>query len=121
MNNHLANLARRRLEILRRIEVQRMEMADISAHLHKPLLVVGMGLRAVRLVSSHPVLVVGGLTALLVWRKNENLDFGKKWWQILYCFPSLISFGLKSFFSAVHTLGEERKVACGKTRTHQIK
>lgn len=121
MNNHLANLARRRLELLRKIEVQRTEMVDIFAHLQKPLLVIGAGVRLVRFVRSYPVLMVGGLTAMLMWHRKGNPGRGQKWWQILYSHPALISFGMKSLSSAAHRLGKEQKVPFEKTQSHQIR
>ena len=108
MNKQLANLACRRLEILKRIEAQRTEIADISGHFHKPLAVVDVGRKAVRFAYSHPVLVAGGLTALLIWRRKGISGLAEDAWRLLYRYPSVVLFGLKLILSAAHSHGEER-------------
>lgn len=108
MKKQLANLADRRLEILKRIEAQRMEMADISGHWQKPMGMVDVGLKGVRLVYRHPVMVVGGLTALLIWRRKGIAGVAEKGWRWLYRYPSAILFVLKLILSATHSHGEER-------------
>ncbi len=75
-----------------------MEMADICGHLHKPLVVVDAGLKVVRFVYSHPVLVAGGLTALLIWRRKGIAGVAERAWRLLYRYPSAILFGLKLFY-----------------------
>jgi len=108
MNRQLANLACRRLEVLKKIEAQRTEMADISGHFHKPLAVADAGLKVARLVYSHPVLVAGGLTALLIWRGQGIVGFAKGAWRLLHRYPSAALFGLNLILSAAHSRGEER-------------
>jgi hypothetical protein len=108
MKKQLANLADRRLEILKRIEAQRMEMAGISGHLQKPMGIVDVGLKGVRFVYRHPVMMVGGLTALLIWRRKGVVGVVEKGWRWLYRYPSAILFVLKFILSANHPHGEER-------------
>lgn len=107
MNKQLADLACRRLEILDRIAAQRTEMADISGHFHKPLAVADTGLKVARFVYSHPVLVAGGFTALLIWRRKGIPSFAKEVWSLLHRYPSAALFGLNLILSATHS-GEER-------------
>lgn len=86
-----------------------MEMADITVHFHKPLAVADAGLKVVRFVYSHPVLVAGGLTALLIWRRKGIAGLAKDGWRLLYRYPSATLFGWRLILSAIHSPGEERK------------
>lgn len=109
MNKQLADLACRRLEILERIEAQRAEMASISGQFHKPLAVADAGLTVARFVYGYPVLVAGGLTALLIWRGKGIVSLAKEAWRLLDRYPSAAQFGLNLILSAAHSLGEERR------------
>jgi len=107
MNERLAQLARRRLELQLQIEEQREAMAEITLHLHRPLTVVDVGLNAVRMINKHPAIVAGGVTALLTWRRHGILGLAKNGWRLLYLYPSAIFFGLKYLSAALRPTGEE--------------
>lgn len=115
MNKRLARLAFRRLELIEKIRAQRMEMAEISLNLHKPLAVVDVGLKVVRLIYSHRGLVVGAVTALLTWRRKGIVGLAKNAWRLLYLKPSAILFGLKYLTSATCTPSDERDTEVLKT------
>ena len=100
MKAQLARLAQRRLELAGQIEVQRLEMAEASEQLHRPLAVVDVGLHAIRLIYDHPAWFAGGVTALLTWRRHGIVGLAKNGWRMLYLYPSAIFFGLK-YLSAV--------------------
>ena len=108
MNKQLAHLIIRRLELLDKIEAQRMDMADISLHLQKPLAVADMGLNVVRYIYNHPALVSGGMTALLTWRNHGLLGLARHGWRLLLLYPSAIFLGLKYLSSANCAPAEER-------------
>lgn len=107
MNKQLARLAYRRLELLNKIEAQRIDMAEISQHLKNPLAVVDVGVRAVHLIYRHPALVAGVVTALLTWRRKGIVGLAKNTWRLLYLNPSAILFGLKYFSSALRSTSED--------------
>lgn len=108
MNKQLANLADRRATLIEKIEVQRMEMAGISGNLHRAMGIVDVGLKGVRFVYRHPVVVAGGLTALLIWRRKGIGGVAEKGWHWLYRYPSAILLVLKLISFATHFLGKER-------------
>ena len=108
MNKQLAHLIIRRLELVEKIEAQRMDMADISLHLQKPLAVADMGLNVVRYIYNHPALVSGGMTALLTFRNKGLPGLVKHGWRLLLLYPSAIFFGLKYLSSANCAPAEER-------------
>ena len=108
MNKQLAHLIIRRLELLDKIEAQRMDMADISLHLQKPLAVADMGLNVVRYIYNHPALVSGGVTALLTLRNKGLFGLVKHGWRLLLLYPSAIFLGLKYLSSANCAPAEER-------------
>lgn len=108
MNKQIARLAYRRLELMNKIEAQRMEVAEISQHLQKPLAVADVVLKAARLIYNHPALVSGGVIALLTWRQKGFVGLAKHGWRLLFDYPSAILFGLKYFSSATCSPSEER-------------
>jgi hypothetical protein len=101
MKKRLAALACHRRELLEKIEAQRRDVAEISAHLQKPLALVDAGIKAARFISSHPALVSGGVAAVLAWRSKDTAHQAeKKRWRLLYLYPSILFFGFKYLFSA---------------------
>jgi len=54
MKNRLVALAYRRRILLEKIETQRMDVAEISLDLQKPLALADAGLKAVRFIRNHP-------------------------------------------------------------------
>ena len=108
MNSRLTQLACRRLELLNDIEAQRMDMADITRHLQKPLAVADVGFKAVRLIYNHPALVTGGVTALLTLRRNGFVGLVQHGWRLLLLYPSAIFLGLKYLSSATCAPRKER-------------
>ena len=108
MKKRLATLAHHRLELFEKIEAQRMEVAEISRHLQKPLVVVDAGLKAVRFIRNHPGLISGGFAALLSLRGMGVAGFAQKGWRLLYLYPSILSFGLKFLSSSTRSPNEGR-------------
>lgn len=92
MKNRLIDIANRRTALLERINAQRTEVAAISQQWKKPMEMAELGFKAVRFVRSHPGWVIGGVTALMVWRRNGFIPFVKGCWRY---YPSVLSYGLK--------------------------
>lgn len=103
MSKDLESVASRRLELLEKIEAQRMEMAEISGHFQRPLALVNTGLKGVRFIQSHPVLMAGSVAALLTLRRTGIVGWIQKGRRLLYLYPFILSFGLKSLSSTTHT------------------
>ena len=71
MKLQLAELADHRSRILKKIEVQRGDVADIARDLQTPIRYFDAGLDAAHFVYRHPTLIAGGLTAILTfWHKG---------------------------------------------------
>lgn len=95
MKKRLAALAGRRGILLEKIEIQRMDLADISLDLQKPLTLADAGLKAVRFIRNHPGWVAGGFAALLSLRGKGIAGMARKGWRLMYLYPAAIAFGLK--------------------------
>jgi hypothetical protein len=108
MKQRLAELADRKLRLFGEIEAQRMEVAEISEDLQKPVALADTGLKAARFIRNHPVLVSGGLAALLSIRGMGIAGLAKKGWRLMYLYPAAISVGLKYLFPAARSSGEAR-------------
>jgi hypothetical protein len=65
MKKRLVVLANRRRKLLEKIEIQRMDVAEIFLDFRKPLTLANTGLKVVRFTLNHPGLVAGGFAALL--------------------------------------------------------
>jgi hypothetical protein len=102
MNKRLAHLASRRLELMQQIEDQRMDVAEIASRWQKPFAVADTGLKALHLAFRHPVLIAGGVTALLAWRRKGIAGLAANGWRLLYVYPSAIFLGLKYLTSVSH-------------------
>jgi hypothetical protein len=107
MKKRLAELTYRRSRLLEKIEIQRMDVADISLDLQKPLALADAGLKAVRFIRNHPGLVSGGFAALLSLRGKGVAGLAQKGWRLMYLYPSILSFGLKYLFSAFRSPSAE--------------
>lgn len=107
MKKRLAELAYRRSRLLEKIEIQRMDVADISLDLQKPLALADAGLKAVRFIRNHPGLVSGGFAALLSLRGKGVAGLAQKGWRLMYFYPSILSFGLKYLFPAFRSPSAE--------------
>jgi hypothetical protein len=108
MNKQLADIINRRRLLLAEIETQRMAVSRISQHWQKPLAVVDVGLKAVRLIRQHPALVAGGATALVAFRNKGSVGLA---WHLLRRNPPAIIFGLKYIASAIRSSGDKNKTA----------
>jgi hypothetical protein len=106
MKKRLAVLSCRRRVLLDKIEAQRVDVADISLDLQKPLALAGMGLKAVRFIHNHPGWVAGGFAALLSLRGKSMTRIVQKGWRLMYFYPAAIAFGLKYLFSKPRSPGE---------------
>ena len=107
MKKRLAALANRRRILLEKIETQRVDVADISLDLQKPLLLADAGFRAVRFIRNHPGWVAGGFAALLSLRGKSIAGLAQKGWRFMYLYPSILSFGLDYLFSAFRSPSAE--------------
>jgi hypothetical protein len=70
MKNRLAEIAARRIELLEIIEIQRLEMAEISLCLEKPLQIFDAGINTFGFIKRHPKFVAGSLTAILTFFRH---------------------------------------------------
>ena len=66
----MQNVMQRRVELLVRIDAQRVEMAQSCRRLKAPLSFADQGLAILRYLRSHPVLVAG-VVALVVAKRNS--------------------------------------------------
>ena len=87
MKERLIHLAARRRELLEKIQVQRIELAEISLHLKNPLAIAETGLNAVRFINEHSALMAGTLAALLTLRRKGISGLLRKGWRLLYILP----------------------------------
>ena len=95
MNKQLDELVNRRSILLEKIEVQRMDLTEISLEMQKPLTLADAGLKAVKFMRNHPGWVTGGFAALLSLRGNGIAGMARRGWRLMYLYPAVIAFGLK--------------------------
>lgn len=107
MKKQLAAIAYRRHELIKKIEAQREEVAEITRSWQKPLVLVDAGLKAARFIRDHPGWVSGGFAALLSLRGMGVAGLAQKGWRLLYLYPAVASFGLKFIFSAIRSPAKE--------------
>lgn len=96
-NKRLEEVVGRRLDILEKIEYQRMEMADISSKLQHPFALVDHGLKGIRFVREHPGLLAGGMAALVAIRRMGIMAWIKKGWHLTSLYPVLFPLVTKYF------------------------
>jgi len=71
MKKQLAELSLQRCKILKRIEVQRLEVTTISQHIKKSISIIDLGISAAHFLARHPALVAGSSAVILtLWRKG---------------------------------------------------
>jgi hypothetical protein len=80
------------------IKTQRLEVAEISMDLHKPVALADTVLKVVHFSRNHPALVSGGFAALLSVRGMGIAGLAKKGWRLFYLYPAALSLGLKYLF-----------------------
>jgi hypothetical protein len=86
MNNTIIQLVKRRAALIEKIENQRMALAETISPLHSPLSLADKGLHVVRYLSTHPVLVAGIATVVVMTRpKRWFFVLGKGWkmWRLV--------------------------------------
>ena len=108
MNKRLESVASRRLEIQQKIEAQRMELAEISRDLQRPLGVVDTGLKGINFVRSHPALMAGLAGGFLAIRHTGFIGWIQKGRSLLYLSPVILSAGSK-ILSAVSRSSRQKK------------
>jgi hypothetical protein len=108
MKKRLAELADRRRMLLERIVIQRIEVAELASELKRPLALADAGLRGVRFMRDHPGLVSGGLVALLSFRGKGIAGQARKWWRLMYLYPSILSLVSRFLPGATHVPNRER-------------
>ncbi|MEO8343009.1 MAG: YqjK-like family protein [Gallionella sp.] len=96
MNKRLLTLAHRRRGLIETIEAQRIEMAEIALHWEKPLAMVDKGLKGLRLIQRHPLLMGGGTAALLAVRRTGIFGLAQKGVRLIYLYPLVLSLGSKA-------------------------
>lgn len=117
MKKQLAGLAQRRRELLKEIQAQRMDLAEISLDWQKPLALADTGLKAVHFIRNHPGLVSGGLAVLLSLRGKGIAGMAKKGWRLFYLYPAAAAFALNYLFSAMRSPSEGRKTEVDRIST----
>lgn len=111
MKKHFADLACRRRELLKEIESQRREVAEISHRWQQPLALMDIGLKAARVICNHPALVSGGLAVLMAWRRKEIVGMAQGGWRWLHLCPAALSISLKLLSLWTRAPGKERNTA----------
>ena len=96
MNKRLLTLAHRRRGLIETIEAQRSEMAEIALQWEKPLTMVDRGLKGLRLMQRHPLLMGGGTAAFLAVRRTGIFGLAKKGIRLIYLYPFILSLGAKA-------------------------
>ncbi len=84
MNKRLKALAIRRHLLVKTIDSQRLELAEISLRWKMPLAVVDTGINAAKFMHNHPALVTGSIAAVLAWHKNGLAGMTLQGWRALY-------------------------------------
>jgi hypothetical protein len=85
MSRTLIRLAERRNQLVARAAAQRMVLTHNLENLRAPLAYVDQGLSALRYVWRHPLLLVGSVLLLAIWRPRvagKWLSRGWMVWQI---------------------------------------
>ncbi len=108
MKKRLAALADRRRMLLERIVTQRIEVAEVAAELKRPLALADAVLRVVRFMRDHPGLVSGGVVALLSFRSKGIAGQARKWWRLMYVYPSIFSLVSRFLPGATRVPNRER-------------
>jgi hypothetical protein len=70
MKKQLIEVACRRRKLLREIEAQRLEVAEISRQWHKPIALIDVGLKVVRFIRDHPALSSSAVAAFMAVRRK---------------------------------------------------
>lgn len=110
MKQRLTDLALRRMALLKNINAQRREVAEISRHWKIPLALLDAGLTAVRFMRDHPAYLAGGVVALLPLRHHGVISLVQKGWRLLCIYPSIIAFAMKYIAMANRSGNAERDV-----------
>ena len=95
MNQQIADITSRRLVLLEKIKVQRMELVEISQQFHKPLALVDGGIKAVRFIGNHPTLLRGGIALLLALLRGNLPLMVRQGWRLISLYPTVV-FALRS-------------------------
>lgn len=94
MNKRMAELMRRRQELLARIDMQRGQVAEIGRRWETPLAIADQGVAAARFLRSHPVLVAG-VAALLLVRRRGVVGLAKGAWMVWKGYRSIAALSAK--------------------------
>ena len=108
MNKRLESVATRRLEILEKIAAQRLELAEISRELQRPLGVVDIGWKGINFIRSHPALMAGLAGGFLALRRTGVIGWIQKGRSLLYLSPVILSAGSK-LFSTISRSSHQKK------------
>lgn len=91
MNERMLELRQRRGELLARIAVQRGQLVEVISRGEVPLALADQGVAAVRFLRGHPLLV-GGIAALLVWRRNGMAGLFRRSWLLWKGYRYFVNF-----------------------------
>jgi hypothetical protein len=99
MKRRMLGLAQRRHLLLKKIEAQRSELAQLSEQCQRPLAWVDTGLSAVRYLRAHPAVLAGGVATVLSLRHKGLFGLAKTGWRLIYLYPSILSFAWQAVTS----------------------
>jgi hypothetical protein len=88
MNKHAIDIASRRMLLLEKIRIQRMQVIEVSLQLQKPLAVVDAGIKAVHFIRRHPALMTSGAALLLAFRRRSLILMAQEGWRLLCLYPA---------------------------------
>lgn len=91
MNERMLELRQQRGELLARIAVQRGQVGEMVSRCEVPLALADQGLAALRFLRGHPLLV-GGVAALLVWRRKGLVGLFRRSWLLWKGYRYLVDF-----------------------------
>jgi hypothetical protein len=94
MNDQLFVLMQHRSELLARIAVQRVQLAEIGSQLKTPLALAEKGLTAMRFLRSKPILIAG-MVALFVIRRRGVIGLVKGAWRLWKDYRQVTAFSAR--------------------------
>lgn len=91
MNERMLELRQRRGELLARIAVQRGQIGEMASRCEGPLALADQGVAALRFLRGHPLLV-GGVAALVVWRRKGMAGLLRRSWLLWKGYRYFVNF-----------------------------
>lgn len=100
MNKRLDDLACQRRFLLEKINIQRIEVIEISMQFQKPLVLIETGIRAVHFIRRHHILVTGSFALLLALRRGNLRLMAQEGWRLLCLHPATAYLSQLSLFQS---------------------